>query len=312
VAWDPYRRRYPGAFSGPDRWRLHDWCFVVRASDRVVLVDTGVGGPGTPGAAWIGTPGRLPRELAAAGVDPDEVDLVVLTHLHLDHIGWNLAWDGDRPRPRFGRARYLIQRADWERFSREGDDDDRTAFELCVRPLRDLGVLKLLDGDHALSAELSLLHTPGHTPGSQSLLVGSGGHALLLWGVTWPTTRPRSTSRPGGRAATSSRRWPGRPAGGCSTWCRRRARGWARPTTRSRSARSPAPASAATGGRADERRAGRTGGGPDRRLDGWWRSPWAARGPAAGPTTAPTSNWAGLVRARLERYLEGSGSNHER
>jgi hypothetical protein len=103
AAWAPWRRRHPGAFSGTDRWRLRDWCFVVRARDRVVLVDTGVGGPGVPGATWIGTPGRLPEELAAAGVEPDEIDLVVLTHLHLDHIGWNLAWDGDRPCPRFPR-----------------------------------------------------------------------------------------------------------------------------------------------------------------------------------------------------------------
>ena len=87
AAWAPYRRRYPGVFDGPAGWRLRDWCFVVRAGDRVVLVDTGVGGAGTPGADWIGTPGRLPEELAAAGVGPDEVDLVVLTHLHLDHIG---------------------------------------------------------------------------------------------------------------------------------------------------------------------------------------------------------------------------------
>jgi glyoxylase-like metal-dependent hydrolase (beta-lactamase superfamily II) len=61
-------------FDGPDGWRLRDWCFVVRAGDRVVLVDTGVGGAGTPGADWIGTPGRLPEELAAAGVAPDEVE----------------------------------------------------------------------------------------------------------------------------------------------------------------------------------------------------------------------------------------------
>jgi glyoxylase-like metal-dependent hydrolase (beta-lactamase superfamily II) len=181
-AWAPYRRRYPEAFGGPDRWRLRAWCFVVQAGDRVVLVDTGVGGRGTPGADWLGTPGRLPKELAAAGVDPAEVDTVVLTHLHLDHIGWNLAWDGGRPRPRFPRASYLIQRADWERFSREGDDDDREAFERCVRPLQRLGVVELLDGDRALSGELSLLHTPGHTPGSQSLLVRSGDAAVLLWG----------------------------------------------------------------------------------------------------------------------------------
>jgi glyoxylase-like metal-dependent hydrolase (beta-lactamase superfamily II) len=182
AAWAPWRRRHPSAFSGADRWKLRDWCFVVRARDRVVLVDTGVGGPGVPGATWIGTPGRLPQELAAAGVDPDEIDLVVLTHLHLDHIGWNLAWDGDRPRPRFRRARYLVQRADWELFATEGDEDDRAAFDRCVAPLQALGVAELLDGDRALDAELRLVHTPGHTPGSQSLLVTSGDDAVLLWG----------------------------------------------------------------------------------------------------------------------------------
>lgn len=87
-----------------------------------------------PGASWIGTPGPLPTELAAAGIEPDEIDLVVLTHLHLDHIGWNLAWDGDRPRPRFPRARYLVQRADWELFATRGDEDDREASDRCAGP----------------------------------------------------------------------------------------------------------------------------------------------------------------------------------
>ena len=147
-----------------------------------MLVDTGVGGDGVPGATWIGTPGRLPEELAAAGVEPDEIDLVVLTHLHLDHIGWNLAWDGDRPRPRFPRARYLVQRADWELFAARGDEEDRVAFDRCVAPLQSLGVAELLDGDRVLDDQLSLVHTPGHTPGSQSLLVRSGDDAALLWG----------------------------------------------------------------------------------------------------------------------------------
>jgi glyoxylase-like metal-dependent hydrolase (beta-lactamase superfamily II) len=182
AAWAPWRRRHPEAFSGTDHWRLRDWCFVVRARDRVVLVDTGVGGPGVPGATWIGAPGRLPEELAAAGVDPDEIDLVVLTHLHLDHVGWNLAWDGDRPRPRFPRARYLVQRADWELFGSRGDENDREAFDRCVAPLRDLGVAELVDGDRVLDRQLALLHTPGHTPGSQSLLVASGDDTVLLWG----------------------------------------------------------------------------------------------------------------------------------
>jgi hypothetical protein len=104
----------------------------------VVLVDTGVGEAGTPGATWIGASGRLPQELAAAGADPDEVDVVILTHLHLDHVGWNLPWDGDQPRARFPQGRYLIQRADWELFASQGDDNDREAFERCVRPLQTL------------------------------------------------------------------------------------------------------------------------------------------------------------------------------
>jgi glyoxylase-like metal-dependent hydrolase (beta-lactamase superfamily II) len=195
AAWEPYRRQYPEVFDGPDRWRLRDWCFVVRASDRVVLVDTGVGGAGAAGAEWIGTPGRLPQELAAAGVEPEEVELVLLTHLHLDHVGWNLAWDGDRPRPLFPRARYLVQRADWESFAAEGDDNDREAFERCVRPLQTLGVAELLDGDRVLDPELTVLHTPGHTPGSQSLLVRSGdGPAVLLWGDV--ANHPAQVSEP--------------------------------------------------------------------------------------------------------------------
>jgi glyoxylase-like metal-dependent hydrolase (beta-lactamase superfamily II) len=204
AAWEPYRRRYPEAFGGTDRWRLRDWCFVVRARDRVVLVDTGVGEAGTPGASWIGAPGRLPQELAAAGVEPDEIDVVLLTHLHLDHVGWNLAWDDDRPRPRFPQARYLLQRADWELFASQGDDNDREAFERCVRPLQTLGVVELLDGDRVLGPELTVLHTPGHTPGSQSLLVRSGGDAALLWGdvanhpaqLAEPAWSPRSDVRP--------------------------------------------------------------------------------------------------------------------
>jgi glyoxylase-like metal-dependent hydrolase (beta-lactamase superfamily II) len=203
-AWEPYRRRHPEAFSGTDRWRLRDWCFLVRAGNRLVLVDTGVGAAGTPGAQWIGTPGRLPEELAAVGVDPDEVDVVVLTHLHLDHVGWNLDWDGDRPRPRFPQARYLAQRGDWELFASGGDDNDREAFERCVRPLQTLGVLELLEGDRRLDAGLAVLHTPGHTPGSQSLLVASGGDAVLLWGdvanhpaqVSEPAWGPRSDVQP--------------------------------------------------------------------------------------------------------------------
>jgi glyoxylase-like metal-dependent hydrolase (beta-lactamase superfamily II) len=180
--WEPYRRRYPEVFAGRDAWRLHDHCFLLRAGGRTVLVDTGVGPASAPGARWIGTPGRLLDELHQAGAGPEAVDTVVVTHLHLDHVGWNVVWEGDRPRPVFPRARYLVQQADWDAFAAGGDDNDRAAFEHTVRPLEALGALDLASGDQALTGELELLHTPGHTPGSQSVLVSSGGERAVIWG----------------------------------------------------------------------------------------------------------------------------------
>jgi glyoxylase-like metal-dependent hydrolase (beta-lactamase superfamily II) len=179
--WEPFRRRYPEVFDGADRWRLHDHCYLIRGGGRTVLLDLGVGPAAAAGAAWIGTPGRLPEELRQAGCEPNEVDIVVLSHLHLDHIGWAVAWDGDQPRASFPRARHLVQRTDWEAFAAR-DEADRAAFDQAVRPLADLGALELLDGDHRLGGGLDLLHTPGHTPGSQSLLVASEGERALLWG----------------------------------------------------------------------------------------------------------------------------------
>jgi len=181
-AWQPYRDRYPEVFAGTDAWRLHDHCYLLRSGGWTVLVDTGVGPASAPGARWIGTPGRLLDELREAGTGPSDVDTVVVTHLHLDHVGWNVVWEDDRPRPVFPRARYVVQRADWDVFADGGDDDDRDAFEHTVRPLETLGVLDLASGDLPLTGELELLHTPGHTPGSQSVLVSSGGERAIFWG----------------------------------------------------------------------------------------------------------------------------------
>jgi glyoxylase-like metal-dependent hydrolase (beta-lactamase superfamily II) len=175
-AWDPYRDRYPEEFAASGTWRLHVHCFLVRTATATILVDTGVGPPGAPATGWFGRPGRLPQELAAAGADPVEVRTVLITHLHDDHIGWNADGDG----PRFPNARYVIQAADWESFREPADEEDRAIAEQLLHPLED--TVDLVEGEAVLGDDVLAFHTPGHTPGHQSVLVTSDGAQLLLSG----------------------------------------------------------------------------------------------------------------------------------
>jgi len=170
---EPVRKPLPEMFSGatfaPDEeWVLHFHCFLLRAAGRTVLVDTGIGGVDSP-ATWAPLPGRLAGELAAAGVVPADVDVVVLTHLHADHVGGSVV-DGA---PAFPNARHVVQRAEVEQVS-------RTARELFLDPLRDL--LDVVDGGAEPVPGVRVRHAPGHTPGHQCVEVGDvvmSGDAVL-------------------------------------------------------------------------------------------------------------------------------------
>jgi glyoxylase-like metal-dependent hydrolase (beta-lactamase superfamily II) len=166
---------------------LNFGCYAVRADGRTVLVDTGWGPD---------QQGRLMDELAAAGIAPEGIDAVVFTHLHGDHVGWNLVREGETVRPRFPRARYLVPEADWHHYRARSDGSGR--FSEQVAPLEGLGVMDLVCGGHVLSPSVTLVATPGHTPGHQSVAVASGGeHGFVLGDVVislidmqepdWPT-----------------------------------------------------------------------------------------------------------------------------
>lgn len=180
-AWSPYRQRYPETFGGEDALLTHAGCYLLRSQGRTVLVDTGIG-PG-PVEFLGGAQGRLPAALAEVGVRPEDIDIVFITHLHPDHVGWNLTEQAGRPSPTFPKARYLMHQADWEAFHRP---EVQQAFwpyiGQTVSPLKDLGALDLLTGERALTAELTAWPTPGHTPGHMSLLVVSGGERAIVWG----------------------------------------------------------------------------------------------------------------------------------
>jgi glyoxylase-like metal-dependent hydrolase (beta-lactamase superfamily II) len=187
-AWEPYRQRYPELFNGPDTWHNHYGCYLLRSQGRTILVDTGLGSKATnPGAVHMfaaDADGQLLTELQAAGVHLEDVDTVFFTHLHPDHVGWNLSQGGANPRPTFPSARYVVHETDWATF-KQPEVQAATSFSFwdeTLAPLETLGVLDLLSGERALTSEITAIPSPGHTPGHMSLAIVSGGERALIMG----------------------------------------------------------------------------------------------------------------------------------
>lgn len=141
---------------------------ALRSEGKLIVVDTGAGSP----------EGRLLGDLDAKVVNRDEVDLVVLTHLHGDHIGGNLI----EGRPAFPNARYLVSRADWDYWTAPNVLNDNSAVQEQAAPLEGLNVLDLIEGEFAVTGELTTLPTPGHTPGHISLVIQSEGERGFILG----------------------------------------------------------------------------------------------------------------------------------
>ncbi|NUT37863.1 MAG: MBL fold metallo-hydrolase [Hamadaea sp.] len=165
----------PGAVLDGGGWLLRFRCFAIRQpSGRVILVDAGIGPSDAPSASWAPVPGRLPEELAAAGIERDDVDTVVLSHIHTDHVGWAVT-GGE---PYFRNARYLLQAADVQAMR----DHNPALVPALLEPLMAAGRLDIVAGDQKLVPGVSVIATPGHTPGHQSVLVTGGDERVLVTG----------------------------------------------------------------------------------------------------------------------------------
>ncbi|WP_081687462.1 MBL fold metallo-hydrolase [Glycomyces tenuis] len=176
--WDAADRFDPGSVTGDGRWWLQFRAFAIRDDTGITVVDAGIGPADGPAASWAPVPGRLPAELAAAGIDPADVDTVVLTHLHTDHVGWAVVADGPERRPFFANARYVLQRREVDAV----EELNPQLREILIEPLREAGRLAAVDGEHALTRRSRVVPTPGHTPGHQSVLVESGGGLVAVTG----------------------------------------------------------------------------------------------------------------------------------
>jgi glyoxylase-like metal-dependent hydrolase (beta-lactamase superfamily II) len=166
----------PGARSADGEWWLTFRSYAIRYADGpVTLVDAGFGPEGALAADWTPVPGRLPAELAAAGIDPADVSTIVLTHLHNDHMGW--AVPRDTP---FTAAEVVVQRADVELYT--ADRHEAGQYDVLIEPLRAQERLRVVSGDVDLGRGLTIVSTPGHTPGHQSVLIADGDDQLLITG----------------------------------------------------------------------------------------------------------------------------------
>ncbi|MCI0437818.1 MAG: MBL fold metallo-hydrolase [Chloroflexi bacterium] len=175
-AWKPYE----GDVLVEGQIQLYYGHFFVRSQGKTIMVDTGMG-PG-PHPTRGNRRGDLLNQLAKQGVRPEDVDIVVHTHLHADHVGWNLDLSGDRPRPYFPNARYLAPRSDWEHFVKPENLKNAPWVRDSVVPLEALGLLDFFEGEHSITGEVTTLPTPGHTPGHHAILVSSQGERAMIVG----------------------------------------------------------------------------------------------------------------------------------
>lgn len=157
---------------------------LLNSQGKTILIETGVGEKERPRAQT--TPldqGNLLDDLRAAGVAPEDVDVVINTHLHADHCGWNTRKDaGGRYVPAFPRARYLIQRGEWEAATHPNERTRATYLPENILPLEEAGCLELIDGETGVTDEVTIIPTHGHTQDHASVMLASGGEKAIYLG----------------------------------------------------------------------------------------------------------------------------------
>ncbi|MDP9847020.1 MBL fold metallo-hydrolase [Streptosporangium lutulentum] len=180
----------------PDHWDatskrahtvFHSW--LIRSGGQNILVDTGVGNgklrPSMPDFSMRQTP--YLQTLESAGFRPDDIDLVICTHLHVDHVGWNTHGVDGEWVPTFPNARYVFARPEvefWDpgnKIRRRGEQVNENVFDDSVRPILDAGLADVWDGPSlTIDENVRLELAPGHTPGLAVVKVRAGSDQAIF------------------------------------------------------------------------------------------------------------------------------------
>ena len=157
-------------------------CVLLRSRGKTILIETGIGGkPGDRDTATPAEQGTLLTSLAALDVAPEDVDIVVNTHLHADHCGWNTsASDEGVLVPTFPNATYVISGAEWEAATHPNERTRATYLARNLDPIADR--LTLVEGEHAITDEVIFVPAPGHSAGHSAVAIRSGQDEALYLG----------------------------------------------------------------------------------------------------------------------------------
>jgi glyoxylase-like metal-dependent hydrolase (beta-lactamase superfamily II) len=178
-----------------DRWaldsdaqlRISIHALGIEEQGRKVIVDTCFGpGPLPEGMEALCDDGSFLGRLSDAGFGRPDVDVVICTHLHVDHVGWNTTIENGKRVPTFSNARYLMSRLEFEHWNGASEEQRRAGgvvmFDDAVTPLADHGVIDLPELPHRLSEAIELVPTPGHSPGHLSVRITSRDQTAFITG----------------------------------------------------------------------------------------------------------------------------------
>jgi glyoxylase-like metal-dependent hydrolase (beta-lactamase superfamily II) len=166
---------------------VHSW--LLNIGGKRILIDTCVGNhkPRPHRPKWHLMETKYLERLKAAGVTPDQVDMVMCTHLHVDHVGWNTRLDDGRWVPTFKNAKYVWSQDDFDFYSRLDKDPEKGpanggSFRDSVLPVVDAGLARMVKGTAQLDEHLKITPAPGHTPGTIRIELESRGQKAVFCG----------------------------------------------------------------------------------------------------------------------------------
>lgn len=176
---------YPHFADNEGRMRGSIHSLVIDTPDRNILVDTCVGNDKERAVpAWNKLQTKFLEDLKDRGYPIESIDTVLCTHLHIDHVGWNTRLVDGKWVPTFPHARYLFGEKEFEHWTRTEPEGSAQSLIMAdsVMPIVDAGLHTLVSQDAQICPEVSLIPSPGHTPGHVSVLIESKGESALITG----------------------------------------------------------------------------------------------------------------------------------